>query len=348
MRGALLALVLTAAPLTARAQNPEPAAPTPAAAPTTLAAPAPAPADAPTVAARLDKNEGRVGDVFVLSVTSIGPRNVSTNLPTQIDLTPFEVVGGDPELEATDLGDGRVRRTFSLKVAAYEPGELSLPPIPVTYIGTGGHVLSRRTEPVTVKITSLLANEPDPKLKDPAAPVAVYKEDLTLAYLAGAIVAAALGALIAISIRRRLRNRSAFRPAPPPRPAHEVALEKLDRLATDGLGKDADMKLFYFQLSEILREYLGARFELLALEMTTEELMEELGRQAPRGLVMGEVAGWLAGCDLVKFAKIVPSDFEARGALETAIRIVEATRPRPEPQVGEGRPVPAPEETAHP
>ncbi len=63
---------------------------------------------------------------------------------------------------------------------------------------------------------------------------------------------------------------------------------------------------------------------------------------------MGEVAGWLAGCDLVKFAKVTPSDFEARGALETAIRIVEATRPRPEPQVGEGRPVPAPEETAHP
>ena len=95
------------------------------------------------MAARLDKTEGRVGDVFVLSVTSIGPRNVSTNLPTQLDLAPFEVVGGDPELEATDLGDGRVRRTFSLKVAAYEPGELTLPPIPVTYIGTGGHVLSR-------------------------------------------------------------------------------------------------------------------------------------------------------------------------------------------------------------
>jgi hypothetical protein len=306
------------------------------------------PADAPTVAARLDKAEGRVGDVFTLSVTSIGPRNVSTNLPTQLDLAPFEAVGGDPELEATDLGDGRVRRTFSLKVAAYEPGALSLPPIPVTYLGTGGHVLSRRTEPVPVKITSLLANEPDPTLKDPAAPVAVYKEDLTLAYLAGAIVAAALGALIAIAIRRRLRNRAAFRPAPPPRPAHEVALERLDRLATEGLGTGGDMKLFYFQLSEILRDYLGARFEFLALEMTTEELMEELGRRAPRGLVMGEVAGWLAGCDLVKFAKIVPTDFEARGALETAIRIVEGTRPRPEPQVGEGRPVPQPEKAAHP
>ena len=127
-----------------------------------------------------------------------------------------------------------------------------------------------------------------------------------------------------------------------------MALERLDHLATTGLGPGADMQAFYIQLAEIVRDYVGARFGFLALEMTTEELMDELSRRAPRGLVLGEIAGWLGGCDLVKFAKIVPTDFEARGALETGIRIVESTRPRPEPQVGEGRPVPAPEEPAHP
>jgi hypothetical protein len=303
-----------------------------------------APADAPTVAARLDKTEGRVGDVFLLTVTSVSPRTVATNLPTQIDLGVFEVVGGDPELEETDLGDGRFRRTFQLKVAAYQPGELTLPPIPVTYIGSGGHVRSRSTAPVPVKITSLLANEPDPKLKDPAGPVTVWKQDLTQAWIAGAVGAAGLGALLALAIRRRLRNRAAHRPAPPPRPPHEIALEQLDLLATSGLGNGADLKAFYFRLSDILRDYLGGRFGFLALEMTTEELMDELNRRGPRGLVMGEVAGWLGGCDLVKFAKLEPSEFEARGALETAIRMVESTRPRPEPQVGEGRAISSPGE----
>ncbi len=341
-RARLLALILAAASST-------PAGPLLAAdaglATTPAAAPAP---DAPTVAARLDRPEGRVGDVFSLSVTSVGPRSIPTNLPTQLDLGPFEVVGGDPELEEVDLGDGRVRRTFSLKVAAFEPGELQVPPIPVTYIGAGGHVLSLQTSPVAVKIGSLLANEPDPRLKDPAPPVTVYKEDLTLVYLAGGLVAAALGALLALAIRRRLRNRAAFRPAPPPRPAHEVALEKLDHLARQGLQNGTELKGFYFQLSDIVREYLGARYDFLALEMTTEELMDQLNRRSPRGLVMGEVAGWLAGCDLVKFAKIDPGQAEARGALETAFRMVEATRPRPEPQVGEGRPVRAPEEEVRP
>ena len=76
-----------------------------------------------------------------------------------------------------------------------------------------------------------------------------------------------------------------------------MALEKLDRLATQRLVQTgADMRPFYFQLSEIVREYLGARFGFLALEMTTEELMDELRppRAARPGAGRGRRAGWSA------------------------------------------------------
>ena len=45
--------------------------------------------------------------------------------------------------------------------------------------------------------------------------------------------------------------------------------------------------------------------------------------------MLGEIQGWLSACDLVKFAKVSPTAAEARGALESAIRIVTATRPAP-------------------
>jgi hypothetical protein len=309
-------------------------------------------AETPTVGATVDRAQGQVGDVFTLTITAVGPRTVPTNLPVKLELGPFEVVGGDPEIEDKDLGSGKVRRTFRVKIAAYETGELSVPPVPVTYLGEGGAVRTARTKPVPVKIESLLANEPDAQLKENPTPVSVVvlEDDYTLVYIAAGLLAAALGAALALFIRRRLRARAAYRPPPPPRPAHEVALEKLDRLATGGLGAGADLQGFYFQLTEVVREYLGARFGFLALEMTTEEVVAELERRAGlvRGLVLGEIAGWLTGADLVKFAKLLPSEGEARGALETAIRIVEATRPRPEPQVGEGRPVAAPPEAAAP
>ena len=55
----------------------------------------------------------------------------------------------------------------------------------------------------------------------------------------------------------------------------------------------------------------------------------ELKRHAGRELIMGEIQGWLSACDLVKFAKVSPTATEARGALESAILIVKATRPAP-------------------
>ena len=51
-----------------------------------------------------------MGDVFVLTVTAVGLRAIPTNLPTQLELAPFEVVGGRSALvEEKDLGDGRVQ-----------------------------------------------------------------------------------------------------------------------------------------------------------------------------------------------------------------------------------------------
>jgi hypothetical protein len=215
--------------------------------------------------------------------------------------------------------------------------------VEVTYFGKGGEVLSARTQPIPVTITSLIANEPEPKLKENAGPVPVIQRDYLYAYIAGGLLAAGLGAALALFIRRRLRARAAHRPAPPPRPAHEVALERLDRLGAR-LGTSDDLRPFIFELSEIIREYLGARFAFDSLELTTEELVLRLRRRVPiqemRGFVLGEVEGWLAGCDLVKFAKVSPSMAEARGALETGIRIVESSRPRPEP------PIPAPGATS--
>ena len=42
-----------------------------------------------------------------------------------------------------DLGDGKMRHEFTLVVAAYEPGELEIPPVEVTYLGKSGEVRTR-------------------------------------------------------------------------------------------------------------------------------------------------------------------------------------------------------------
>ena len=206
---------------------------------------------------------------------------------------------------------------------------MELPAIDVTYLGPHGEVKTVRTGPVAIKIASLIANEPEPALKDAATTVSVMEENRVPLYVAGALLAAGLGALITYFVVRKLRARRGERPGPPPRPAHEIALERLDRLGAYGFLEDADNRPFYFAVSEVIRDYLGGRYGFDSLEMTTDELIAELKHHAGRELILGEIQGWLSACDLVKFAKISPTAAEARGALESAIRIVKATRPAP-------------------
>jgi hypothetical protein len=319
----LLAL-LAAAPLDAGSQ------PTPA-----------PPADAPTVAVRVNKTQAHVGDAIAFTITSIGARTMPVVLPVNLELSPFSELART--LEEKDLGDGKMRRELSLSVATYEPGTVEIPSVELTYFGQDGNVRSLRTQPVPITITSLIANEPEPKLKDNADSLPVRQRDYLFVFIAGGLVAAGLGAMIALLVRRRLRARPKIVPVVPRRPAHEVAMEKLDRLGAQ-LAGGGDLRPFYFELSEAIREYLGGRFGFDSLEMTTEELvaaMRHLSVQASQGVVEGEIAGWLSACDLVKFAKVAPSPEQARGALETAILMVGSTRPRPEAQ-----PTSPPEEAA--
>jgi hypothetical protein len=284
-------------------------------------------ADAPTVAVRTDKTQAHVGDAIAFSITSVGPRAMPVVLPGNLDLEKFSELSRT--LEEKDLGDGKMRREFNLSIAAYEPGSFDIPSVELTYFGADGSVKSVHTQALPFTITSLIANEPEPKLKENAGPLPVRQRDYLLVTIAGGLVAAGLGAILALLVRRRLRARKPAAPKAPPRPAHEVAMEKLDRLG-GLLAEGGDLRPFYFELSEAIREYLGGRFGFESLEMTTEELVAAMRRvplENARGVVSSEIEGWLSSCDLVKFAKVSPSNEQARGALETAIRMVAATRP---------------------
>ena len=332
------AFVLTAAvpPRAALAQGADAGA----GAGTAAAAAAPVDPDAPTIAARADKTEAHVGDPIRVSVVAVAKSAIPVNLPGSLDLGAFSLLSRE-EGPVQNLGDGRVKREFTLSVAAYEPGDAELPAIEVTYLGARGDVKTVRTQPVAIKIASVIANEPEPALKEGTTTVSVLEENRLPLYVDGGVLAAALGALISFFIVRKLRMRPGERLGPPPRPAHEIALERLDRLGAYGFIENADNRPFYFAVSEIIRDYLGGRYGFDSLEMTTDELGDELQRRAGRELLLSEVKGWLAACDLVKFAKVSPGAAEARGTLEGAIRIVTTSRPVPEPLAP--HPAPAPE-----
>jgi hypothetical protein len=128
----------------------------------------------------------------------------------------------------------------------------------------------------------------------------------------------------AILIWRWLKNRKTNIVLPPPVPAHLRAKRKLE----DALAYIAEPKRFCTLVSDTARFYLEERFEFRAPERTTEEFLREL---AGTKLLLPEqkesLGGFLASCDLVKFAKYEPGEKELRELHASAVRLVEETEP---------------------
>lgn len=146
---------------------------------------------------------------------------------------------------------------------------------------------------------------------------------------AGGVVAIGAAAIAAVAWRKKQR---ALPPAP--RPAHELAIEALDRLEGEGWLERGQIEPFLARCSDILRRYIGARFGIDAPDRTTEEFLYEATHS--RHLSVGHVTlleGFLTKIDLVKFAKRPATAGEGREAARQARAFVEETALQAEVQV---------------
>ena len=91
-------------------------------------------------------------------------------------------------------------------------------------------------------------------------------------------------------------------------PAHILALGELTDLETQKLIEAERVKDFYSVLSDILRRYLENRYNFLALESTTDEILKELKQYVYKTQNVKDIDAFLRDADLVKFAKALPEE----------------------------------------
>jgi hypothetical protein len=303
--------------------------------------------DAPTVGASLDKTEAFVGDRLTLTVSAVAKAGVAVTLPPKLALGKLEVLDrADSDRQGRDLGDGRRAHRFILGVAAYEVGELELPALPLSYINPRGEVRSVETAPVSLRIRALVADdERQPEVQPPRPPRSALVEDkrvMRALRWGGAALGGALALLVMGLALRRVSRRAAVEAAvaAPTRPPEEVALERLQALRAAGRFSVDEYRPFTFEVAEVVRAYLGARYGFDSLELTTTELLAELTARAPE-VAGGEAVGrFLADTDLVKFANAGSTDGEALAWLDAAESIVRATTPAPAPPAAPAAPSP--------
>ena len=116
------------------------------------------------------------------------------------------------------------------------------------------------------------------------------------------------------------------------RPADEVALEKLDEIKAQKIWKDGKVKEYQTELTDVVREYIGRRFEVQSTEKTSDETLRAMKPLIEKDL-FSKLSKMLQLADLVKFAKWHTTPDENEMALTTAYEFVQETKEVPSDEV---------------
>jgi hypothetical protein len=173
-----------------------------------------------------------------------------------------------------------------------------------------------------------------PKLKDEetAPNKDIFRTDFSfedaIPYLIALITVVLLG-LIAFLWRDKWRKK------PPPMiisrqiviSPYEEARNQLMALREKQLWQQGEIKRYHTELTHILRDYLEKRYQIPALESTSDELIAALRQTDMPLAIQFKLKKLLQVADLVKFAKVVPELDVHEGAYEIAMELVMETEP---------------------
>lgn len=294
----------------------------------------------PTVASHLSADTVMIGDRVTLTV------EVEQDLMQHIifpsfDFKPTEgTEQQEPSIEVihdfapdTLSKEGRrVRLRKRYEMAVYDEGIYRMGKAQVLYVDKNiiDTLFAEREEQVVVKtfqidstMTTVRDLKPQKTLKLRFAEFGGY---LGIALAMALLLAGIIYLLVRYLHKRGKHLSDLFKPAPPV-PAHIVAIEALEKLHNEKLWQNNKHKLYYSTLSDILRTYLAGRFEVGAMEMTTDEIVEALREVDIEQKSKMDLVAVLRDADLVKFAKATPAAEENELAYNKSFYFVENTKP---------------------
>lgn len=108
-------------------------------------------------------------------------------------------------------------------------------------------------------------------------------------------------------------------------PPHLLALEELAKIENKELWQSGKIKEYHSEISESLRKYIENRYNFIALELTTYEILDRIKNNISVE-IFNELKKILEVSDLAKFAKSRPTDNENIECIKLSIKFVNQTK----------------------
>lgn len=283
------------------------------------------------VSANLDTNYLLIGEqtqIHLKVAYQLDGEKINVVFPHIIDtLNKFvEVIYSSPiDTTYPDQNDlTKVEQTQHITITSFDSGYYHLPYFNFTVNGDSVATtedLFIDVQPLEVDTTKAIFDIKQP-IEEPFSFKDWLKENWV--WIAGILVLI----ILIIVIIKYLKNRPApvIEEVKPAIPDYIIAIEKLNKLKEKQLWQNGKVKQYHSEISETLRAYLETRYQITALENTTDEIMQSLRYQTITPELLNKLSVTLKMADMVKFAKEQPLANENEMAINNAFEFVNETK----------------------
>ena len=279
-----------------------------------------------TLETKVDTHKIELGDRVELTYILEKSIDAHVLLPELKDTLILGVeILGIPQIDTINLKNDKIRIEQKLTLTSFDEGKHFIPEQKFLIKTEDGFdtILSKASyfEVLGVAIDTTGTIRDIAGLEK--API-IFRDFLPLFILLGLVLVALL---IAYLIRRYKKQKGLLPIQDKPKePAHIIALRELDKLKAQKLWQQQQEKEYYSRLTNIIRTYIEDRFNILAMEKPSSEVLAEiklLGIEKKVNLT--EFERLLNLADLVKFAKGSAQSDENIEHLENAYKLVKTT-----------------------
>ncbi|MDB5110104.1 MAG: hypothetical protein JWR67_1218 [Mucilaginibacter sp.] len=279
--------------------------------------------------AKLQQYTIKIGDQTKLFLVVHQPAKAQVNFPKLTDTITgkVQVVSINKPDTAYDQKDhNQATITQSYTITSFDAGTYTIPSFS---IGTSGGVL--KTNELTLQVQSVKVDTTK-SIYDIKQPMVVsytffdwLRDHWIWVVLVLGIVLLAIG--VTWYLVKRSKNIPIIKKAEPVIPPHTIALNKLQELRNKKLWQKDEVKQYYSELSDVIREYLEKRYGVKTHEKTTDEIFAGLKYTDIAEGNRSKLKQVLVLADLVKFAKEKPLPIVNEQSLDNAVDFVENTKP---------------------
>lgn len=278
-----------------------------------------------SVKASIDSTSLMIGQQTLYHLDVSGPVGLRYIFPFFGDtLTDKVMIVQKSKLDTIHMNDQRIDLRMDYLITSFDSGLYYLPPVKILAgkDSVESNYLSLKVITLDVDTTKMQYYD----IKGAQKPPFVLS-DYMVEFMLFLLVYALVLTLIWFRLRKKYPRDKVADIAPELLlPPHIVALMELDKLRSEKIWKQGKNKRYFTELSDVLRRYIERRFQINALEMTTEEILTIFKRDKTTQSVYQNLSQILQLADLVKFAKIEPLESENELSIMNSYLFINQTK----------------------